>query len=183
MDCCGGARTRVRRLDRQGLARRVPDLDSSIGRNIDGTSNAIAAQRLKAQRMTVHVDDHRVRLVVAGRPRIERGDDRIAALVLCMRFCRARRIVLRERLRLLDFRCRRRLGHGRIDVVRLSRRLVKGQPVRLCKGAGGGGGRQPLADLDLEGEIAAVCRCIFVVELVCKRLHDGRCEVLLDRRA
>ena len=133
--------------------------------------------------MTVHIDDHRIRLVECCRARIEGGDDRIAAVIfgICLRCTRC--IVLRERLCLRDLRCRRRLGHGRIGIVRLSRRRVVAQTVCLRKGAGDGRGRQTFADLDLQGEIVAICRCILVEEFVRKSFYHGGREVLLDRCA
>ena len=85
--------------------------------------------------MTVHIDDHRRRLVKGTGAGVERGDNRIAAVLACIGERCARRIVLRERLCLRDLRCRRRLGHGRVGIVRLSRCRVVAQTVALCVGA------------------------------------------------
>ena len=174
VDSVRSPRVGIRRLDGQrGRGTAVCNFDMFVVADIDCICNLVCAVCLNAQAVPVHIDNHRMLLVIGAVFCIERRDN---AVPLRVRLRGKSQTIIGERLRFFDGVCRCQRERG-IDIAALSARRVKGDVLEpLARRRSG----QTFRDLDLACEVALVCCICGVVQLVRKGVEGCAYEVLVS---
>ena len=173
LDAVRCTRIRIRCLDGQCLfLTAVHNPNVLVVAAVNRTGNLVLTVRLNVQTMPVHIDNHRVLLIVRRVIRVETGDN---ATTLGIWRCRKCLTIIGQRLRFLN-RVGRHLRLWRIDIAALPRRLIERD---ILNALTRGRGRQTLGDLRLTREIPLVRRICRVPELIRKRVERCAHEVLV----
>ena len=175
LDAVRRTRIRIRGLNGQRLfLTTVHNPNALVVAAVDRTGNLVPTVCLKVQTMPVHIDDHRMLLIVRGVIRVECGDNAVA---LGIRLCSKCLAVIGQRFRFLN-RIGRHLGLRRIDIAALSRRPVERN---IFDAFAGRRCCQAFGDLRFTCEIAFAHRIGRIPELVGQRIERRADKVLVRR--